>query len=109
MVETTSFGSIFGRHVRPIPRQGASAFMWLLCARQRTAHAHIVTIRRCSGDPADPLILFVHGASNGRGRDSRMWNGLVTSLAGEMAKAEEEAAQVGPLSLFATRLSSACL
>eukprot|EP00966_Prymnesium_polylepis_P194033 4497899-Prymnesium_polylepis.3 len=48
---------------------------------------------RCSGDPADPLILYIHGATGARGKDSKMWNGLVTSFAGEMAKAEDEKQQ----------------
>jgi hypothetical protein len=49
---------------------------------------------RCLGDPADPLILYIHGGnSSQRGRDSKMWNGLVSSFANEMTAAEEEAAQ----------------
>ena len=49
---------------------------------------------RCSGDPADPLILFVHGAAGGRAKDSRMFNGMVTAFALEMQRAEEEAARL---------------
>ena len=48
-------------------------------------------VDRCSGDPVDPLILYIHGSGTAaRGRDSKMWNGLVTSFGSEMAKAEEQ-------------------
>jgi hypothetical protein len=39
--------------------------------------------------PTVPQILYIHGSS-ARGKDSKMWNGLVSSFAAEMAKAEEE-------------------
>ncbi|KAL1523372.1 hypothetical protein AB1Y20_018315 [Prymnesium parvum] len=59
-------------------------------AVETTSFGSIFT--RCSGDPVDPLILYLHGSSTQRGRDSRMWNGLVTALNLEMQEAEKQAA-----------------
>lgn len=48
----------------------------------------VCSVARCSGDPADPLILYLHGSgAKSRNNTGKMWNGLVTSLAAEMQNA----------------------
>eukprot|EP00966_Prymnesium_polylepis_P193960 4495953-Prymnesium_polylepis.1 len=49
--------------------------------------------RRCSGDPLDPLLLYIHG-SNPRSKleaSSKMWSPLTATLAGKMAAAHAKA------------------
>ena len=48
---------------------------------------------RCAGDPSEPLILYLHGttSSKSRGSTSRMYNGLITSVAAEVEQLEKQA------------------
>ena len=46
---------------------------------------------RCAGDPAEPLVLYLHGSTpKSKFSTGKMWNNLVSAFAGEMAHLEAQ-------------------